>query len=536
MADPVVTPPAPPPGPPTPTAVPAPGASPPPTPAAPAPATPTPPETGAQDAQLKSIFDDLGVVLQASAPPTTPPAAPAPSAPPAAPTPGSPTPAASSGTEVGDPAVAPAPSPAPGTPQPVKVRSEKPIGQMVEDVVRKVMGEVLPSPAAAAPAAPQTPPAPAPAPEDPFVASASPAEKESLDLAKWADEHVPDQKGLYAKTLAFLKGAQSYAEKAAEKDPERKFDDSDEEFTQFIEETRPLPPDQWEKLKTQRLIHQVEESTTKKLEEKFSKENEQIRQRQIALETRPIIEKRLGLFQDNVGKLMLAEKDSPLAEIAATIGKDGVEKAMEADPIFTPIVVTAYNQGQAGVAEFLAMSHGVKPVDMNNPVHAWVIKFIRSAGEVFAAKGGDKTAIRGEDGTVKTFLPRGKFNEMARTDPSTFEKHWTFSDENILQMLERNTKDHIAALVKSETERLTKAGYLKQKPAAVAPNGNPPPAPSTNGTPPAPAPAAAPAAESPGSPRAGVTPAPGQGGGGVALQYALPDGDLQALGIPRKAA
>jgi hypothetical protein len=409
------------------------------------------------------------------------------------------------------------------------VRREKPIAKVVEEVLRKVMGE-SPQPAAPSLAAPAPTHAPPPA-EDPFLATMVPEEKEAYELAKWAEENVPEYKGqgLSGKFLGFYKAVDQYITAERAKDPNRKFDDDDEAFQSFVQSSRPeVEPSKWERLKTDRLVAQVEERTTKAVSERFSRENEELKERQTLLEKRPIIEGRLHAFRDNIGKLMTADAASPLAEIAKKIGTDGVEKAIEADPLFTPIVVTAYNHGEVAAAEFLAMSNGVKAYSPDNQVQDWLIRFIRRSGEVFAEKGGDRR-VRTDNGTSKTFLPRGKYNELRRNNPAESEKHWTFSDEDVLQMLERNTKDHISALVKDETDRLAKAGYVRTAPAAAPVSGTPNP-PAPNG---APAPAAPPP-QPVGSPQAGVSSAPGQGSGGVAQQYALGDNELAILGIPRK--
>jgi hypothetical protein len=281
----------------------------------------------------------------------------------------------------------------------------------------------------------------------------------------------------------------------------------------------------------------VETSAVAKAEEKFQKQIEETRKRQTVLEKKPIIEGRMRQFEANIGALMNSDQEVPILQaVAKAIEKDGVQKAIESDPIFTPIVVQTYGYGERAAAEFLAMAHGLKEYHQANQeqdwvVQDWVIKFIRRAGETFAANGGDKLVRQGENGP-QTFLPRGAYNQLLVTKPEEAQKHWTFSDEDVLAMIERNTKDRIAASVKQEAERLTKAGYIKPPPAAPpaaaqVPGAQNPPAASGSPIPPP---------EPVGSPRAGVTPAPGQGNGNVTQQQVMQDYELQLLGIPRKAA
>jgi hypothetical protein len=403
------------------------------------------------------------------------------------------------------------------------VRREKPIASVVEEVLRKVIGE---SPQPAAPAAP----APAAPVEDPFIATMLQPEKEAYELAKWAEGKGDEYKGLSGKFLNFYKAVDQYVNTERQKDPNRSFDDDDEAFQTFVQGARPeIAPAAWDKLKTDRLIAQVEESTTQKVTEKFTKQTEEIQKRQDLMEKRPIIEGRLGAFQSNVGKLMASDPASPIAEIAKAIETNGIEKATEADPLFVPIVVKAYGHGERAAAEFLAMAHGVKDYNPQDPVQDWVIRFIRRAGETFANNGGDKRLRNGEDGTAQSFLPRGKYNELQMKNPAEAAKHWTFSDEDVLAMMERNTRDHIDALVKAERERLTKAGYIKPPPATP-----PPPVPGAANPPPTPG-AATPPPEPVGSPRAGVSAAPGQGAGSVGQQHVMSNSELQILGLPARA-
>ena len=407
------------------------------------------------------------------------------------------------------------------------MRREKPIADVVEEVLRKVMGAQPP----AAPAAPTTP-APAAPVEDPFLATLLPEEKESYDLAKWAEENHPEFKGqpLSGKFLAFYKAVDNYTNTERAKDPNRSFDENDEAFMSFVESSRPdIEPARWEKLKTDRLVAKVSEDTERRITDKFEREQKELKDRQLILEKRPIIESRLTQFQQRVGSLLTADATSQAAVIAKTIGEEGVQKATEKDPYFTPILVKAYEHGERAAAEFLAMTHGVKAYDAQDPVQDWLVKFIRRAGEVFAVNGGERR-VRVDDGAQKSFLPRGQYYELLRSNPAEAGKHWTFSEEDVLGMIEFNTKDHINALIKTETERLTKAGFVRAAPqpapAAVPQPTNPP---GPNGAPTTPP-------EPVGSPRAGVTAAPGQGGGTTPVNRAMSDSELQLLGIPLKAA
>lgn len=481
-----------PPTPPTPPPVPAP-------PPVPTPAPePTPPvETKVSDDPfIHGLLEDLGKLDTKPAAAATPPAPPVP-----APTP------------------PPTPAPAPEPPKKVAVEKSKPINEIVESTVRKVLGENQPI---STPSPPTPAPVPVASPPDEYEKQLGLAEKETLSIARFAAEKFPEYKELAGQFLEFYKTVDKYVETAKVTDAERTFDESDEQFQKFIKDNRPdIDPVTWRQLESAKIKEEAKTEAAKEIDEKYKAQFDETRHKQKVLETRPVIEKKLGSFQDNVGRLMAADANSPLAEIATSIEKEGLDAVMKKDQLFAPIVVEEYQNGAMNAAEWLVISHGLAQYDPNNQRHVWLAGFIRRQGDIFAEKGGDRTIRTATDGSKLTFMPRGQYMKLANEKPEEAAKHWTFEEDDVLRMLEANTKMAAEKRVKEMNDRLSSSGFQRPKPAPSAPpvsnNGNsepePPPVPTT-------------------SPAAPSSASPGQGKGGTVGRNVMSDDELKSLGLP----
>lgn len=524
MSAPAVAPPAAPappaPAPPTPAPPAAPAA--PQTPAAPAaPAAPAKPETGADDEGLKSLFKDLGVVLEDKKPAEQPtPQSPAPAPAPGAPSPAAPAPPATT-PQPGAPA---SPAAAPASPSP-KVRKEKPISEIVAESVRKTLKET--PPAQPSPPTPSTPAAPAAPQDDPFEQSLGPAEKRTIAIAKWAETNDPAKRaGLVKQFVDFYKAVDAYESKVKAEDPERTLDENDEAFQKFIEDHRPQV-DQVELrgLEMEMVKAEAVAAAEKNIEAKMKADLEATRKRQASLELKPVIEKRLSQFQAAVEDLLVktAEPDSVIPDIIKTIQEKGIEEALKTEPTFTPLIAARYQEGANAATEYMALVNQLKPYEPSNPTHQWIAGFIRDQGNYFERNGGDARIRKAEDGRELTFLPRAKFVQLVQQDPAAANSHWTFTEDDVLGMLEVNTRHVIANEVKGLQQRLVASGYARPPKAAGSTNGTPqPPAAKPPDQPPEPST----------SPKAGASPAPGPAVPGSPANRALTASELQALGIP----
>ncbi len=115
----------------------------------------------------------------------------------------------------------------------------------------------------------------------------------------------------------------------------------------------------------------------------------------------------------------------------------------------------------------MLLSTQLKSYDPKNDAHTWLAKFIQEQGEVLQ-KSDAPQKTRGS----KTFVTRAAYYSMPEAKKA---EHFTFSDQEVLELLAINAKLAANQIVKTERERLEKYGYKHTKaaptpaPAAPAP-------------------------------------------------------------------
>ena len=344
---------------------------------------------------------------------------------------------------------------------------------------------------AAPPPSPPAPVPPSPAPVDPnaeYIKGLTEAQRDELKFAEYVEAKYPEQKGKAAEVLAYFKKTDDFVAKHPDLTP-----DSDE-FKEFLEKNRPKYGDR-HKLEMQRVKDEATEEATRKAKAETEKEIAALKRKTYEMEIRPKVEKANQQFRDALasGEVKAPEGiESTGTDVAKRINEVGYEKAAEEFPVEAPIVQSAYNAAQ----EYLHIMNGLTSVNLENPTHAWLADFIAAQGNILARQPAEKkTRVFTEKGqkVTKTFLPRAEYSELVKADATAAQKHWTFSHEQILDMIAVN------ALIGSDLEvkKLEKAGFKREKKSAKpeSAGARPPEA----GPSPAPAP----------SPKAGKTTIPG---------------------------
>lgn len=416
-------------------------------------------------------------------------------------------------------AAAPPPAPAPAdptatppvpAPEPkVEVEKRPAISQIIDQTVKKTIEsmQLPPKPAEAAPAA-----------ADPFEGQLTEAEKEELAFARWAASKFPQHKDLGDQTLNFFKKAQGYITNALKEDPDRTFDDLDEEWMKFRKQNAP-PITQIERKKLERA--QIEDNAVQRAREEQAAELASLRRQQRALELRPQLEKEVVEHATQIEK-NLAD-DEIAKDILARVKEVGWEKTLQEDQIFAPMVKQAQEQSAQLATEFRMIMAGIKDPDGANPMHKWLWEFMQMNYRQIAAD--EKLRVR--DG--RTFLPRSEYFAVAAKDPAVDQKHFTISESEFLFLLANNTQNNIKRSIADRNNALKASGF-ERKPRATAP----PPA----ATPPAgitktetQKPATPPPAEAHVSPRATVSASPGAAQTGATSEISEGTRVLQTLGV-----
>lgn len=378
----------------------------------------------------------------------------------------------------------------------------------IEDVVKKVISSV---PAAVAP---KLPPDPAQAPAEDYENGLGEAERDRLETARFAAKMDPKRYAdMPEKWLKYFKSIDDYYDKHGADDG-RTFDESDEEFMEFVAKNQPnYDPGEERRIERAR----IREEAKAEILPEISKQVGRVEARQREIELQPAITETVDLAVNRgISALASVPKEiqvEDMKEISSTIAADGMQKAQESWPIEAPIIQRNMQALRSYSDAFMRLASGLSDYDGSNAAHKFLADFINAQCAYFDQNGGN-AKIRVSNGVSQTFVPRNQFMTMTPQDAAN---HWTLSDADVLEMLAISAAQASNVQVKAERERLEKAGYSRRKDGKNTKRETPPPVPSE-------------------SPRAGSSMAPGAAEGGKTVKppSLMSDEELAVLGVPVK--
>jgi hypothetical protein len=282
----------------------------------------------------------------------------------------------------------------------------------------------------------------------------SPEDHESLALAKYAQLNHPDKYPKVATEMAaFLKKKRELQESRSD-DYDFEFSPSNSEAAELIKEHEPKFT-----AKDRKFIEraQLKEEVLKETRQEMSaKEYERdLRDRE------PKIDKTVQKWFTQVAEDIFPE------DIAKVVESEGIDKARERYSFEVPILEQSLQNASHYAKTFLNLSNGVERYDAENVIHQQINGFIQNQADIFLKEGGERTERDG-----RRFVARNDFNSLPADKQS---KYWTFSDQEILDMVRLQLKHGSKQQMDELRTRLSAYG-----------NGASPPSPSPEPAPPAP--------------------------------------------------
>lgn len=264
-------------------------------------------------------------------------------------------------------------------------------------------------------------------------------EVEEVKTALFAERQYPEKYNGYGKrVLEFIQKHKQFVKQQETENPDVSFDNSNAAYQKFLQGNRPAATNSERKrLERERLLDEAASMAEKRLASKTKRLEDEVTQ----LKATPIVEKTLNDYRSMLKDLMPKDEDPLVVEAVTTMSGKAVEAGKE----------------------FLLLSSSLKPYDSSNETHKWLANFIQEQGELYQ-KSGHASLKRG----TRSFVPRAKFNSLPADERA---KHFTFTDEDVLQIIAVNAKAAAEYHATNEKERLNKAGYTRVAPvpAAVAP-------------------------------------------------------------------
>lgn len=325
------------------------------------------------------------------------------------------------------------------------------------------VAEPPPAPAPTPSLEPTPPAAPAPVPEPPkiklpeippapVVQAPTPARDNfKFDTSTFSDEEIDElniaifaektQPHLYTghaqKTYSYIKQHQEMLNKLRQEEPETDISES-ERYKRFKATAQPKYKGvDRRKFDRQMALEAAKEEFEKKLAEMEARTQNEIRKVQAI----PKINATAKEFVSELDKMM-PEQD------------DGLSKQ---------IVSGVRNYAENAVNEFLLVSAQLKTFSPSDPVHKFLADFVEEQGQLFLSSKSPNLK-RGR----KNFATRSQYNQMSSTEQ---DKHFTFSDEEIVQMLAYEARRFAENEIQKKRKELEEAGYTRapRAPAVVPP-------------------------------------------------------------------
>lgn len=293
-------------------------------------------------------------------------------------------------------------------------------------------------------------------PKDTYEDSLLDEQHEELALLRYAETKMPDKyKGMGSKLLDFYKKLDNYATKAQE-DTDRTLDADDEEFMDFVRKNKPTLT-QSEAKKLERMMWK--EEAVAEARQATDEDKRQMERKLHHLEVKPKIESSIREFESNIPKMIPDE-------LGDLIRKNGIDKAEEDNPYEVSIIKEKLGSATSLAREYLNISNGITDFDSNNNNHSWLLGFVNNQAEYFSKNGGSELVRQDSYGNTAQFVTPTEYAGLVKS--SNANGKWTFTPDDVLKMLGANAIKEAQDTIKSEEERLTKMGFVRQKKTSAA--------------------------------------------------------------------
>lgn len=244
------------------------------------------------------------------------------------------------------------------------------------------------------------------------------AEERYLGDLRAAAELDPKYQGLFDREIDRLKRVQAFTAKWQGEHPEEELSAETPEYRRFLK-ANPPAIDAEERaeirdtLVAKRAADSARAAVRSELEPRLRKVDE--------IEAQPVIRAAEAALERAVLEALPA--DDPLHEAVA----EGGLEAVSAVPIDGPVVAHAVARGKRLVGEFIRLRRGLVEMDPANEYHVFLANMIDESAKIFTEHGGAERVREGR----RFVSPR----EYSRLTPEAKRRHFTFSDEDVVQIL-----------------------------------------------------------------------------------------------------
>lgn len=275
-------------------------------------------------------------------------------------------------------------------------------------------------------------------------------DREEFEFARYAAQAEPEKyKDLPEKFVAFVRARDEFVAQQIKENGE--FDPNSDEFKQFVERNRPT----FQRGDRKRLeVQRIKDEAKAEFRGEFEKEKRALERKVMAIEATPVIQQAARAVVDAV----LAIEDD-----AVKAFKADPKKALDENPLEAPIIAQTVREAGEMAEEYLKLSRGLADPDLEkNPTHQRLDAFIAHQGKLLDAEPEAKRTM--PDG--KILVSPARMAEMVAKKNPLASRYTTFTDEQIVAMIQEGGKNKITHQLQNTRKLVEKAGFVRKQAAA----------------------------------------------------------------------
>lgn len=277
--------------------------------------------------------------------------------------------------------------------------------------------------------------------EKEFISTLSPAEKQSLEIWKYAEKLDPQYKGRAKRQLEYIKAHREESEKFLKEDPETPLKENPD-YVDWVNKNRPkVDPDEFSVLGQEYLVYKASREAEKRVEEKYKPLKEKVKE----FENRPKLQESVSKYTGHLIDFLPEDLNKAYKE--AGNDPEKIKEIHEKFPLETAVAGNEFRKAQALGKSLMELRLGFKSFDEKDPVQKELAEsVVRFGQQMLQHPDGDKVLV--QDG--KKFVPRERFNELPAEEQ---KKHWTFTDQDVLELLATDMEIRIKKGIEIEKKR-----------------------------------------------------------------------------------
>jgi hypothetical protein len=275
--------------------------------------------------------------------------------------------------------------------------------------------------------------------EQEFISSLSDEDYEMLKFWDFAENQEPEKyQGKFEEALSFLQKKRRQEENLVSDNPDAILSE-DEDLKDWVQKHQPKVSDrEFQKIQRRQIVEEAKAEVRAEEHERLRSQEERLNQ----IEKAPVVQQKFSQFNLEANSIIPEEMQQVMVD-AEQNNQDAGQALAKAFPAESKALAEHYTPLLQMGGELIKLSEGTAKPDPRNSVHVELNESIKRYGQMMLTNPKMKSSLVNENG--QTFTPRERYNKMSQAEQN---KHWTFSDQQILQIMVKDARNKAAVAIK----------------------------------------------------------------------------------------